>query len=250
MTHQTSSPETHATPTSPNESSCTAKVPNCTSGGQAQAPPAPNADLQMTENRVADSQDVEDISCKNTCDDSSSREVVNQTLDSPREPTPEESNNCKESSNEKETEDNVEAEEFSGQIVYNPDGSAFILEESDEALLDQIPTQEGAIVERAGKGPSSLTEYPKIDQTVYVARRRAWYNAMGTAYRQMIQDRGPQSPIVHNFRVVSVAEAAPHKKEDKDSSKGKKSEIAFHQRPISCNEACQYRFPMTVWTLK
>ena len=103
MTHQTSSPETHATPTSPNESSCTAKVPNCSSGGQAQAPPAPNADLQMTENRVADSQDVEDISCKNTCDDSSSREIVNQTLDSPREPTPEDSNNCKESSNEKET---------------------------------------------------------------------------------------------------------------------------------------------------
>ena len=236
MTHQTSSPETHATPTSPNQSSCT-KVPNFPSGGE---PPTSNTDLQMTENRVADSQDVENISCKNTCDDSSSRKLVNQNLDSPREPTPEETNICKENSDEKQTDDNIEAEEFSGQIVYNPDGSAFILEESDEALLEQIPTQEGAIVERAGKGPSSLTEYPKIDQTVYVARRRAWYNAMGTAYRQMIQDRGPQSPIVHNFRVVSVAEVTPHKEEEKEPNKGEKSRnyrIYCHQRPIRRNEA-------------
>ena len=237
MTHQTSSPETHATPTSPNQSSCT-KVPNFPSGGE---PPTSNTDLQMTENRVADSQDVENISCKNTCDDSSSRKLVNQNLDSPRESkSPEEEMKiCKENSDEKETDtDKIEAEEFSGQIVYNPDGSAFILEESDEALLDQIPTQEGAIVERAGKGPSSLTEYPKIDQTVYVARRRAWYNAMGTAYRQMIQDRGPQSPIVHNFRVVSVAEVTPpRKEEDKDPKKGGNDRIYCHQMPIRRNEA-------------
>ena len=235
MTHQTNSPETIATPTSPNQSSCT-KVPNFPSGGE---PPTSNTDLQMTENRVADSQDVESISCKTNCDDSSSRKLVNnQNLDSPREPTPEETNICKEIPDEKQTDDNIEAEEFSGQIVYNPDGSAFILEESDEALLDQIPTQEGAIVERAGKGPSSLTEYPKIDQTVCVARRRAaWYNAMGTAYRQMIQDRGPQSPIVHNFRVVSVAEVTPHKEDEKAAKKGGNFLIDCHQRPIMCNEA-------------
>ena len=54
-------------------------------------------------------------------------------------------------------------EQFSGQIVYNPDGSAYIIEENDETLLDQIPTQEGSIVERAGKCLPEV-EYPKIDQ--------------------------------------------------------------------------------------
>ena len=94
-------------------------------------------------------------------------------------------------------------EEFSGQIVYNPDGSAFIIEESDESLLEQIPKQEGSIVERAGKCLAEV-EYPRIDQATYIARRKAWYNAGGNAYLQFLQGRRPDSPLVHNFKVVSV----------------------------------------------
>ena len=94
-------------------------------------------------------------------------------------------------------------EEFSGQIVYNPDGSAFIIEESDESLLEQIPKQEGSIVERPGKCLTEV-EYPRIDQATYIARRKAWYNAVGNAYLQFLQGRRPDSPVVHNFKVVSV----------------------------------------------
>ena len=54
-------------------------------------------------------------------------------------------------------------EQFSGQIVFNPDGSAYIMEENDETLLEQIPRQEGSIVERGGKCLSEV-EYPRIDQ--------------------------------------------------------------------------------------
>lgn len=120
-------------------------------------------------------------------------------------------------------------EQFSGQIVYNPDGSAYIIEENDETLLDQIPTQEGSIVERAGKCLPEV-EYPKIDQVdmsqiffievanifiprhqaVYIERRKAWYKS----YLQLLQGggQGPDSqapgpgPNVHNFKVVSVAD--------------------------------------------
>ena len=60
-------------------------------------------------------------------------------------------------------------EEFAGQIVYNPDGSAYIIEDNDESLLEQIPKQEGSIVERGGKCQSEV-EYPKIDQAVFIAR--------------------------------------------------------------------------------
>ena len=97
-------------------------------------------------------------------------------------------------------------EEFSGQIVYNPDGSAYILEESDETLLEQIPTQEGSIVERPGKAVSQVAEYPKIDQATYIARRKAWYNAFGTAYMQLMKGKTSESPNIHNFKVVSVKE--------------------------------------------
>ena len=121
--------------------------------------------------------------------------------------------------------DDIDGEEFSGQIVYNPDGSAYILEESDETLLEQIPTQEGAIVERAGKH-SSEVEYPRIDQAIYIARRRAWYNAMGNAYLQMMQEKCPESPVIHNFKVVSVNDKTTLKvkkeqKTSEETSEGK-----------------------------
>ena len=41
-------------------------------------------------------------------------------------------------------------------------------------------------------------------QATYIARRKAWYNAVGSAYLQFLQGRRPDSPVVHNFRVVSV----------------------------------------------
>ena len=220
MTHRASSPP-HASPNQPNQSSCT-RVPKIPSGEAPPGPPtsahssATNTDLDMTENRV-DSDDVEHISSKKTCDDSSSSTLVKENSDPASDLEVVE--NTKENIQEKPTEENEEAEQFGGQIVYNPDGSAFILEESDETLLDQLPTQEGAIVE--GAGPcSSVTEYPKIDQGVYVARRRAWYNAMGSAYRQMMQGSTPSSPVVHNFRVVQVASTRQHLDEPEEPNKG------------------------------
>ena len=114
-------------------------------------------------------------------------------------------------------------EQFSGQIVYNPDGSAYIMEENDDSLLEQIPKQEGSIVERGGKCLSEV-EYPKIDQAVYIERRKAWYSAMGSAYLQFLQGgKSSESPQVHNFRVVSVQEKITNKvRRDEDSAEGKR----------------------------
>ena len=113
----------------------------------------------------------------------------------------------------------AEGEEFAGHIVYNPDGSAYILEAEAEELLQQIPTQEGAIVEKAGKLSPPAQDYPRIDQAVYIARRTAWYSAVGTAYLQLMQEKPPDSPIIHNFKVVSVKDKmnTKLKKEDKTS---------------------------------
>ena len=124
-------------------------------------------------------------------------------------------------------------EEFSGQIVVNPDGSAYILEENDETLLEQIPTQEGSIVERPGQAVSQVAEYPKIDQATYIARRKAWYNAFGTAYMQLMKGKRSESPNIHNFKVVSVKEkinSCRRKPDDKpldEVSPGKVQTINF-----------------------
>ena len=135
-------------------------------------------------------------------------------------------------------------EQFSGQIVYNPDGSAYIMEENDDSLLEQIPKQEGSIVEKGGKCLSEV-EYPKIDQAVYIERRKAWYNAMGSAYLQFLQGgKSPESPQVHNFRVVSVKEKITSKeRRDEDSSEGKSpdNELCLSYAPHNCRLYCGKR---------
>ena len=214
MTHEHNSPA-HGRPRSDKQtpdtrsgvdhtSSCT-KVPNHNSAPAHQCTKVPNlpsgddavTDLDMTENRVAESEDsVEDINC----DEFSSRKLANLGPVSVMQPQPANEEDAKENRmdddkppTEKDADETPDAEQFSGQIVYNPDGSALILEECDESLLEQLPTQEGAIVERAGGGGGERgggdfpPELPRIEQTVYVARRRAWYTAMDTAYRQMVQ---------------------------------------------------------------
>ena len=133
-------------------------------------------------------------------------------------------------------------EQFSGQIVYNPDGSAYIMEENDDSLLEQIPKQEGSIVERGGKC-SGEVEYPKIDQAVYIERRKAWYSAMGSAYLQFLQGGGknPDSPQVHNFRVVSVKEKIT-RRETEDSSEGKRPDNELsNYAPHNCRLYCGKR---------
>ena len=94
-------------------------------------------------------------------------------------------------------------EEFQGKIVYNPDGSAYIIEDADlsedEALLD-LPRQEGSITEKPGQEPAQVDQFPTIENAIYVARTKSNYPSYVRAQAsRLLSDR----PTVHSYRVYN-----------------------------------------------
>ena len=103
-------------------------------------------------------------------------------------------------------------EQFQGKIVYNPDGSAYIIEDadfSDEEALD-MPRQEGSIVEKPGQ-PVVASEFPTIENAIYVARKKE--NNYPPYVREQTTSLS-ERPTVHSYRVYNYR----HKSSDKDTS--------------------------------
>ena len=120
-----------------------------------------------------------------------------------------------ENENENDSQSKTEdVEKFGGKIVYNPDGSAYIIEDgdlSDDDSILTLPKHEGSIVERVGMENSPENKdrppYPQIANAIYVSRSAAYYNALyGQAYAKMIREKmgGQEAPIVHSYRVYSM----------------------------------------------
>lgn len=98
-----------------------------------------------------------------------------------------------------------DVEQFEGKIVYNPDGSAYIIEESElsdeETSLGALPRLlgDGCIVD--GRGVTSEPrEYPQIASAVYVSRQQLYgaLCALGAPPARI-----PDPPAVHTYRVFS-----------------------------------------------
>ena len=119
-----------------------------------------------------------------------------------------------------------DVEKFGGKIVYNPDGSAYIIDDNDEdddpSIRSMLPRQEGSIIEKPGQDKPIVTStdkkeegdepteespsYPQIANAFYVTRSAAYYNALyGQAYAKMLKEKMalPETPIVHSYRVYS-----------------------------------------------
>lgn len=97
-----------------------------------------------------------------------------------------------------------DVERFDGKIVYNPDGSAYIIEESsrDGVTLDncqvQLPKLEGAIIvdgRRSGTTDLEQNNLPHIARALYVSR-----DVSKTASSSTSLD----APVMHSFRVYSA----------------------------------------------
>jgi len=104
--------------------------------------------------------------------------------------------------------DRSDVERFDGKIVYNPDGSAYIIEDSEMSEDDgslEVPHLEGCIVD--GRGVSLSSALPQIANAFYVSRNPALYSALyGQAVTNLLGDsksKVPDIPIMHSYRVYS-----------------------------------------------
>ena len=102
----------------------------------------------------------------------------------------------------------IDSIKFDGKILYNPDGSTYIIEDQAADLADNdLPKQEGCFVEGSSEDQNEDTKsYPQINNAFVVSRSSAYYNALyGQAMAKLLQERNvPETPIVHSFRVLSA----------------------------------------------
>uniref|UniRef100_A0A0L8GG66 C2H2-type domain-containing protein n=1 Tax=Octopus bimaculoides TaxID=37653 RepID=A0A0L8GG66_OCTBM len=104
-----------------------------------------------------------------------------------------------------------DGESFDGRIVYNPDGSAYIIEgaDSDQSDIDSIvdvPQQEGSIIVKKGKvEDSKASVYPQIANAFFVPRNTASF--FNNFYMVSAQKYMPDAPIMHSYRVYDVRSA-------------------------------------------
>ncbi|XP_076370917.1 zinc finger homeobox protein 3-like [Tachypleus tridentatus] len=105
-----------------------------------------------------------------------------------------------------------EVETFTGKIVYNPDGSAFIIEGesefSDEECSLDLPQQEGSIVDARGMSPQHYRGFPQIVNAFHISKNPALYSALYDQAYSFLQEKKnvPEVPIMHCYRVFTVRE--------------------------------------------
>ena len=128
-----------------------------------------------------------------------------------------------------------DCESFDGKIVYNPDGSAYIIDGGDsdlsdsESLLD-VPKQEGSIVDQRGKvNTSQIPSFPQIANAFYIHRNpAAFYNTFFMYPPERVPR--PEAPIMHSYRVYDVRSGSSKSKDfnmDSDSGRSGDEEDDF-----------------------
>ncbi|CAG2100203.1 unnamed protein product, partial [Medioppia subpectinata] len=109
-----------------------------------------------------------------------------------------------------------DVENFTGKIVYNPDGSAYIIEGSADSEASDVEaeiSQEGSIIDARGMTPPygrSSVAFPQVVSAFHISRSSAaaLYSALyGQAYQNILQENQvpvPEVPIMHSYRVFTL----------------------------------------------
>ena len=103
-----------------------------------------------------------------------------------------------------------DVEKFDGKIVYNPDGSAYIIEgESELSEDDSLP--DGCIVDGRGVSVPHSLVFPQIASAYYVSRLYAHQayqqQQQQQQQRPIAQQHNPDLPVMHSYRVISYRSA-------------------------------------------
>ena len=119
-----------------------------------------------------------------------------------------------------------DCESFDGKIVYNPDGSAYIIDGGDSDLSDsesllEVPKQEGSIIDQRGKvNTSQIPSFPQIANAFYIHRNpAAFYNTFFMYPPERVPR--PEAPIMHSYRVYDVRSGKQSKDSMTDSDSGR-----------------------------
>ena len=116
--------------------------------------------------------------------------------------------NSQSNPNNAEGTGSIDSIKFDGKILYNPDGSTYIIEDQTDLGDNDSLRQEGCIVEdtETQNDQEDTKSYPQIANAFVVSRSSAYYNALyGQAMAKLLQERNvPETPIVHSFRVLSA----------------------------------------------
>lgn len=192
--------------------------PSGTSSAVAESPASATRSNNLTELQQNSKDELPISSSTGGVDQSPAEEdTTRQSIPSESEsdrpfPVPSTNNNNKQSQRipgDAQSGGGSDVERFDGKIVYNPDGSAYIIEDSelsgeDDTSLD-VPHLEGCIVDGRGISLSQIPAIPQIANAFYVSRNPALYNALygGQAYSSLLQDKKivPEIPIMHSYRV-------------------------------------------------
>ena len=115
-----------------------------------------------------------------------------------------------------------DAEMFDGKIVYNPDGSAYIIEGGDSDLSDGelADEKEGIIVDYKNKQSPALA-FPQIANAFYIHRNPAtafYGNWLSMLPAESRPPRSEADPIMHSYRVYDFRTGKKEDKENKDEN--------------------------------
>ena len=106
-----------------------------------------------------------------------------------------------------------DVENFTGKIVYNPDGSAYIIEgpDSEGSDVEAEISQEGSIIDARGMTPPygrGNVVFPQVVSAFHISRSSAaaLYSALyGQAYQNILQEnKVPEVPVMHSYRVFNL----------------------------------------------
>ncbi|KAJ1529247.1 hypothetical protein ONE63_006048 [Megalurothrips usitatus] len=154
-----------------------------------------------------------------------------------------------------------DVEKFDGKIVYNPDGSAYIIEDSE---LSEEEIGDGCIVDGRGVSLSEQNQvFPQIANAFYVSRNPALYSALYGQQQQQQQHQQQQAalasrhqptdvPVMHSYRVYSVRDGkGAEDKDDKEGGARKQLKIPAQEatsvpvKPILMCFVCKLSFGYT-----
>lgn len=131
-----------------------------------------------------------------------------------------------------------DVESFDGKIVYNPDGSAYIIEGDSDSELDSIidlPQKEGLIIDKKGKNDNepSVKEIPQIDNAFFVPRNPNSF--MSSPF--MLQHKSQSTPIMHSYRVYDLRSGKHKSAHSGDTSEDRKNSSSPSSTPESSTSA-------------